>query len=119
MKTIIAALMFFAFSAQASEPWRDIDKTLFVASTALLVADWAQTRYIAKNPDQFYERNPILGKHPSVGKVNAYFAGAIIGNYLLMDYLSPKNRTLYQAGLISVQIVVVGNNKRIGVGMAF
>lgn len=48
------------------------------AAAILTVADWAQTRYIAKNPNDYRELNPILGSHPSVGKVNIYFSTVLL-----------------------------------------
>lgn len=39
----------------------------------LTVADWAQTIVIARNPLVWSEMNPILGRHPSPGRVHAYF----------------------------------------------
>jgi dimethylglycine dehydrogenase len=41
-----------------------------------MMADYLQTLEISRNPDKYYERNPILGNHPSQGEVTAYFVGA-------------------------------------------
>jgi hypothetical protein len=111
------ALLHCTFAVAAD--WSKQDKVLFSASSALLVADWAQTRHIAKNPQLFYEKNPILGEHPSLGRVNTYFATVLVANYFITDALSPKWRTAYQAGLIGVELVVIGNNKRLGIKMDF
>ena len=99
--------------------WTPADKALLATSTALLIVDWGQTRYIAKNPDRFHELNPILGRHPSVGRVNTYFATAIIGNYLLADWLGPTNRKLYLGGITALETVVVIRNNGIGIKVAF
>ena len=119
MNKLALILAFISLPAFAGEPWSTQDKVLFGVSTTLLVADWAQTRTIAKNPDRWYETNPLLGKHPSVSRVNNYFATTLVANYFITDYLSPKWRTRFQGGLIAVELVVVGNNKRIGIGMSF
>jgi hypothetical protein len=42
-----------------------------------LCADWSQTRWIADHPG-FTEMNPYLGAHPSIGRVNVYFALALV-----------------------------------------
>lgn len=90
-----------------------------LATNTLLVADWSQTRQIAKNPDKYYEQNIILGMHPSEGKVNGYFAACILGNTILHRTLPKKYRSLYQAGLIAVQIGVIQNNYNIGLQVKF
>lgn len=117
------ALIFLALIALGgpafAQNWSTQDKVLFATSSVLLVADWAQTRHIARNPDRFFEKNPILGEHPSVGRVNTYFATTLVLNYIVTDALPPKWRTAYQAGLIGVELYVVGNNKRIGIRMDF
>lgn len=51
---------------------------LWALAVAATIADWLQTLTIAKHPDLFTEFNPILGKHPSVARVNIYFASFII-----------------------------------------
>ena len=48
------------------------------AANTLVVADWAQTRYIADNPESYFEINPIMGKHPSKGEVDQYFIVSLI-----------------------------------------
>ncbi|MDB5813502.1 MAG: hypothetical protein JWN23_619 [Rhodocyclales bacterium] len=51
-----------------------------IAAAMLHTADWLQTRQIARDPDHWYETNALLGRHPSIGKVNNYFAltGALL-----------------------------------------
>ncbi len=47
---------------------------LLVALAILLAIDWLQTLTIARNPGRWRELNPLLGEHPSVARVNAWFA---------------------------------------------
>ncbi len=83
-------------------------------------ADWAQTRTIAKNPLSFHETNPILGVHPSVGKVNNYFLGTALGHMLLMELLPSEYRKWAQYGTIGLEAGVAGRNKvNFGIGMTF
>lgn len=51
-----------------------------IAAAVLQTADWLQTRQIAHNPDRWSETNTMLGRHPSIGRVNNYFAltGALL-----------------------------------------
>ena len=59
---------------------------LFTASTALIVADYTQTHDITHR-DEFIEINPILGKHPSGGRVRAYFGTVLTAHSLIATHL--------------------------------
>lgn len=83
------------------------------------MVDWAQTRTISKNPDLFYEKNLILGNHPSIGRVNTYFVSAIVLNYVVSDNLSKRWRTGFQTGLIGLELCVTDRNRQIGIKMDF
>jgi hypothetical protein len=83
-------------------------------------ADWAQTRTIAKNPDLYHETNPLLGQHPSVGKVNNYFLATGLAHALLADKLPPNLAKLFQYGTIGLETGVAGKNRfKLGIGMSF
>lgn len=100
--------------------WTTEDTARQLASLGLLGADWAQTRTIAKNPGLFSETNKILGEHPSVGRVNNYFATSIIAHQLLANQLPPELRKILQYGTIGLESGVTGRNKfKFGVGMTF
>lgn len=117
---IIALALLPALAVAQSSEWKPIDKALLVGSTAMLVVDWGQTRYIAKHPDTYHELNPILGKHPSLSRVNAYFSAAIVGNYLIAEYLiPPEARSLYLGVVTGVELAVVGRNKHLGIKLSF
>lgn len=122
MKLLAAILLFVCSQAHAAwEDWDDKDKALLVASTGLLAVDWVQTREIAENRHpgyRFYEKNPILGHHPSLRTVNWYFGSAIIGNYFLADYLG-KDRWIYLGAVTLVQGNVVRKNYQLGVRVGF
>jgi hypothetical protein len=88
----------------------------------LLFIDWGQTKTIARNPTTRREMNPILGPHPSVKKVNIYFAVVavivVIGPYLGL-LLIPAGRfqqlaALIFAGATAFEGYVVLRNKRRG-----
>lgn len=121
MKTflLILVLLFPLHSEAQFSNWTPTDKALLAASTTMLILDWGQTLYIAKNPVRFHELNPILGEHPSVGSVNTYFAAAIIGNYLLADWLGATNRRLYLGGITALEAGVVLHNRGLGIKVSF
>jgi hypothetical protein len=112
--------LFLALIGTANaEPWDTTDKVLGITSTTLLIVDWGQTRYIAKHPELYQENNVILGKHPSVGRVNAYFGTVIVGNLLLADWLSTRNRKLWLGTVTAVELVVTAHNRNIGIKLSF
>lgn len=86
---------------------------------ALHVADWGQTLDIADHPERFYERNPVLGRHPSRGEVNRWFLGTAL-LHPVVSYVLPKPyREVWQYVTIGVEVGCVGSNARIGVGFGF
>jgi hypothetical protein len=116
--TMCIALASFTSSAEAFSEWEPEDKKLLIATEVLLLADWAQTRQTAKNPDKYQENNVVLGKHPSVGRVNTYFAASMLGTYLIAKHY-PEHRTVFLGGLLVLEGITVYSNKMIGLNFAF
>jgi hypothetical protein len=89
-----------------------------ILAMALTAADWGQTRYISTHPS-YYELNPILGRHPSLGRVNGYFllgeAMLPVARYALPD----KWGTRVMYATIAVEAGWVGKNARIGIKFNF
>lgn len=77
------------------------------------------TLYIADNPQKFYENNLILGKHPSRGGVNLYFAGTLAASFLVTHVLPKEYRPYFQTLIISLETAVMASNHSLGVGMRF
>ena len=102
-----------------TDDWTSADTVAQGAVTALLIADWGQTRYIALNPQDWHEKNSLLGEHPSSGKVNDYFAAAIVG-HAAISYLLPKDlRHGWQYVWIGIEANTVQNNRSLGIRMQF
>lgn len=81
-------------------------------------ADYRQTHYIAKHPE-YHEINPVLGEHPSVGRVNAYFlAGAAIKNGVFFA-LPKKYRIPFGLGMTAISTGFVIHNNSIGIKINF
>ena len=97
----------------------DDDKARQKAILATQLIDMLQTKYIADNPDRFYEKNPILGEHPSEGDVEKYFVACMLGNYLLSRALPPKLRPYFQNLSIGTQRNMITNNANLGIGFKF
>lgn len=102
---------------EGNAPWTAEHKVVAAGAGVLLAADWLQTRQIAKHPDKFHEYNPVLGEHPSQGKVNLYFLAAAGGLMLLADFLPAEYRTGLLYGVIVVQAAAVTNNLSEGISI--
>jgi hypothetical protein len=77
---ILLAILLTA-SLGASTPWTLQDKALEGVFVAAATADWGQTLGVdrwAKGNDTRRETNGALGKHPSRGSVNVYFAAMLL-----------------------------------------
>ena len=121
---IRAALLILAFvlvpsPCRAADPWDTTDCALAAGALAALAVDWGQTRHIAKNPLQFNETNPILGTNPSVGKVNAYFVGSMVGTIAIAHVLPSDWRQLFLGGVLALELGVTQQNRQLGIKMAF
>ena len=77
----VAGLIHMASARAETDAWNTTDKTLLVAVEASYYLDFRQTREIALNPLRYYETNQLLGRHPSIGRVNNYFLATAIGTY--------------------------------------
>jgi hypothetical protein len=119
MRPLFLALCLWASTAQGGEAWDTTDKALGAAALTLWVVDFGQTRYIAKNPYRYYEYNPLLGKHPSVSRVNKVFIAGGIAGYLFADYLSSDNRKGFLATFAVIELAVTRHNRYVGIKLEF
>lgn len=117
MKAVLLALALLAMPAHAHD-WTAPEKGWAAAWLATRAADWAQTRHIARHPDRFRERNPMLGAHPSLGAVNRHFLFTTAAGLLAAHYLPT-----YRKGMLQVWFAVgagyVAHNASIGIRMEF
>ena len=89
-----------------------------VGANLALMADWAQTRDISTTGRK--ELNPILGDHPSLSKVNIYFASIILVTNIIGEYVLPKrHKKTWYAIVVIAEGVVVARNLNIGVKFKF
>jgi hypothetical protein len=128
MRLVLFLLILASCSAHAEE-WKAADYKLLGAATALIVVDWGQTRNMTRSPlyisrcpdcqDPYYEHNPILGKSPSIGEVDKYFALAILGTVGVSYALPAKWRRYFLGGVIVLESAVVMRNHHIGLRAEF
>lgn len=114
MVLLVGALL----SVGATADWTQGDTARQLALTTLLILDWGQTRDIATNP-RFHELNPLLGRNPSTGRVDNYFAATTVGHYLVSRALPPEYRRVWQYLWIGSQTATVHWNYQMGVRVRF
>jgi len=118
LRVLVLSVALLAGSAQADE-WMTADTQREAVYLALHAMDWAQTRNIARNPYKWHEQNSILGEHPSVDRVDAYFAIIALAHVAVSDMLPTEYRTAWQHVSIGFEAGVVGHNLSLGIGMEF
>lgn len=119
LRNALASIAVTCAAAATAGEWTEDQKRMGAALAAVTVVDWAQTRYIADSGGRFYETNPIIGKYPSMRRVDTYFAASLLLGAAVLDALPTEYRdTALKAGLV-LELLVVSNNARIGVGVKF
>lgn len=110
--------MFFPATASASD-WKEVDTERQLAYILLHAIDWAQTRHIAREPDKFYEFNPLLGEHPSVKRVDSYMLVSALAHTAVSYVLPPEWRRAFQHITLSVKSGLVNHNFSIGLRIEY
>lgn len=119
ISTMLAVSALLIISTSAYAAWSRPDTYREIASESLLFIDYSQTYNIANTPDRFYEHNPILGRHPSIGRVNLYFISSMILHPIISYILPSKVRPYFQYITIGIETSCIANNMRVGIGMRF
>jgi hypothetical protein len=102
-----------------SREWTEEEKRWGATAGALLLADWSTTRNMTRRYNEdYYEQNPLLGRRPSAGAVNLYFLAVTPAVFLAADYFSDYRKEILQATSL-IELIVVGNNLRIGLKFQF
>lgn len=123
LKTIfIASILISCLTAKAEafDTWSSQDVKLQATYSVLHVLDWMQTLDIKNHRERdVYETNPVLGKHPSNAKINAYMGSTLILNAVVTHILPSKYRPWWQVAGISVEASCVVNNYNLGLRVKF
>ena len=114
---LIALLL--AITLSGCMAWSKADIAREATYVAIHMVDWGQTRDIAKNPDKYHEKNPILGEHPSTKEVDRYMAASLAGHILITSLLPSNLRPYWQYGTIAFSGYLVVNNHSIGLRMSW
>lgn len=123
----ICYLLITSTGYAAEWKWDAADYAREAVALGLTVVDWGQTRDIRHHAGM-KELNPILGREPSDGKVNGYFATVMILHPLVTAAL-PKQatvlgmkispRTAWQYFYIGVEATAISSNWNGGLRMRF
>jgi hypothetical protein len=126
---VAAMVMIVAKGARAGElegrargedvkKWTAMDTSLEITYGAFHVMDWTQTLHLSRNPNGLHELNTIMGRNPSEGRVNSYFAMTLAG-HAAVAYMLPKPwRTIWQSVWIGIEYDVVRQNREAGLGIS-
>ncbi|MDA8122236.1 MAG: hypothetical protein M0Z38_06695 [Deltaproteobacteria bacterium] len=125
---VVAAALVVSTTCHGFE-WTKTDTAFQAAQTAALVADWAQTRYTARDWNRqaehqeegvhYKETNPFLGEYPSMRKVDRYFIGFLVGATAVSIALPNPYRRIWQTFWIIYEVDFVRKNHSIGVKIRF
>lgn len=118
MRSLVAAVLALVCGC-AHAQWTTEQKAMSGAFLTLWAADYGQTRTIAQHPERWVEYNPVIGKHPTLGRVNLYFLAAPIISGVLLDNVSSTERTWALRVLTSLEVGLVAHNAHIGIRASF
>jgi hypothetical protein len=103
-------------SVPARVSWSRTDLALAGAFTAALLIDAGQTRGLAREGwVGFHEGNPLLGRTPSVGRINAYTAAAGFAVLGAAALVPPRARRVLLVAAAAVQAVTVSRSAAKGI----
>ena len=119
MKMIIIIFVLVFPGVALAGDWTTGDTALQLTYVAVTAADWSQTLHIARNPEQYHEKNPRLGNHPSTGSVNAHFISTIAVHTTIAWVLPKEYRTIWQMFWIGYEAGFVQRNAAIGLTLSF
>ena len=115
----MVVLAMFLPNAASADEWSTGDKVREGIYLGIRAADWAQTRYIARNRRDLYEKNIGLGEHPSVARVDTYFIGTAILHVTIANALPAEWRAPFQYITIGDAAGYVQRNHVIGIKIKF
>ena len=100
------------------EDLTEIDKANIVLFNVLKGIDMLQTLEIANN-DAYYEKNKILGKHPSEAQVVTYFIARGFAHYHATKMIPEKYRSMWHGYNIIYNYDVIRDNHQLGIRIDF
>jgi hypothetical protein len=100
--------------------WSRSSIALAGAFTATLLMDASQTRGLARGGwNGFHEANPLLGRSPSVARVNVYTAVAGMTVLGAAAAMPRRARPWFLGAAFVIEAVAVGRNASAGISIGF
>ena len=118
-KLIIAIVLCLSVATASADELTKKQKNKMWIFQALTVADMIQTIKVAKNPLLYGEMNPILGVHPAVGSVVAFFVIRNTIHYVVVKKVPQKYKDKFINIPIIGQTFAVAWNLSKGLGIGF
>ena len=125
MKKLMIVLLLFCSNVNAldlkkyyKEDLTEIDRANIVLFNVLQGIDMLQTLEIANN-DAYYEKNPILGKHPSEFQVVTYFVARGFAHYHVTKMIPEKYRSVWHGYNLFYNYDVIRDNHQLGIRIDF
>jgi len=125
MKTILALILLISTNAFGDE-WTRGDTYREAAFQTLNIIDWGQTRYIAQNPDRFYEKDysGLIGSnHPTTERIDIVMSEIAVSHFIiskaLVHYGYRTAADLFQYITIGGKLNSAINNASIGIEVSF
>lgn len=115
---LLAMAVNLACSAARAEAFGADDWRRELAFAAVTWIDWQQTHDIA-NHQGMYELNPLLGRHPSAGRIDRYFAAGLLTHLAVSAVLPSPYRAGFQRASITIECAVVARNAYLGLHVRF
>lgn len=112
-------LIILLISGCGKDQWTKRDIQYEVAYGILHAIDYGQTKYISTHPEDYYELNPVLGKHPSPEIVDLYFPLSMAFHIWLTDLIPVEHRRKWQMFSIMVKGGLVYHNYSGGICIEF
>jgi len=114
VRLLLIILSSFLVGCATTDKWSTTERTKEAAWLILHAVDWRQTAYAMDRPDKYEELNPILGKHPSEGRLNLFILTTTIGHILITNYIPKEHRSVWQNISIGFKLGAVSNNFYVG-----
>jgi hypothetical protein len=125
MKKLMIVLLLFCSNVNAldlkkyyKEDLTEVDKANIVLFNILQGIDMLQTLEIANN-DAYYEKNKILGKHPSEAEVVTYFIARGLVHYQATRMIPQRYRNLFHGYNVVYNYNVIRDNHQLGIRIDF
>ena len=104
--------------APRTETLRWHDQMLRFGSSALIVADWLTT--VDGLRKGYAETNPLLGRHPSLGKLNMMVGAGLLTNAFLVPRIKdPELRRGVWIAMMLIELDAVHANHSAGLNLNF